>query len=356
MKIMFVPDYRKGNSYQENLADSLSKQDVSIYFSPEFDPKKITSLFAMMKVVIKCWKPDILHIHWADSFMTTNNKFMTFVKSTGFICELLLLKLLGIKIIWTVHNIISHDYKDRYQFLCTKFLARLADRLISHCPSASNEIMETYGKNLPITIIPHGNYIDRYKNNMTYSQARDKLMFDEKDVVFLHFGYVRPYKGVLELINTFKRLNNQRARLLVVGKPFDSRIADEVRDNCNDDDRIRSILEFIPDNDIQIYMNAADIVVLPYKNILTSGTAVLSMSFGKPIIAPAIGCMTDTVDEKGGFLYTGDNLLNVMQHALEVDKESLANMGRHNFELAKQFSWDEIAKRTYYTYKECINR
>lgn len=355
MKVIFIPDYRRGNSYQTNLAHSLKKQGISIYFSPEFHPKRITGLVAIIQVVSKCWRPDILHVHWSDPFLVADNKFMAFVKSAGFICELLLLKLFGTKIVWTVHNVIGHEDKSELQLLFTKLLAKLNNRLISHCPSANIEIMKLYGKDLPITVIPHGNYIKQYKNEITYLQARDKLGLDEKDIVFLHFGYIRPYKGILELINAFKKLDHPRARLLIVGRSSDTKITTDIYNSCNDDGRIKNILKFIPDDDIQIYMNAADVVVLPYKDILTSGTVILSMSFGKPIIAPAIGCIADTIDEKGSFLYnTEDGLFEAMKNILNIDRKTLLDMGKYNLKLAEQFGWDEIGKRTYNVYQECL--
>lgn len=360
MKVMFVPDYRRGNSYQANLAHSLSKQGVSIYFSPKFHPRRITSLFAMIIGLSRCWRPDILHIHWPDPFMVANNKFVTTIKSTGFICELLLLKLFGVKIVWTVHNIMGHEDRSEYQSLFTRVMVRLTNKLISHCPSANVEIVKTYGKDLSITVVQHGNYIRQYKNEMTSLQARNKLGLDKEDIIFLHFGYIRPYKGISELIDAFKMLDNQRAKLLIVGKPFDDKVVTDMYNDCRCDSRIRNILEFIPDDDIQIYMNAADVVVLPYKDVLTSGTVILSMSFGRPIVAPAIGCIADTIDKKGGFLYnTGDNkendLLLAMKNVLCTDREVLMNMGKHNFKLAEQFGWDEIGKRTYNVYQECLD-
>lgn len=355
MKIIFTPDYRKGNLYQTNLTNSLLKQGVSIYFTPEFHPKKMTSLFAIMAGVSKCWRPDIVHIHWSDPFLISSNKFVSIIKSTGFICELLILKAFGSKLVWTVHNISGHEDKSDLQLLFTKLLARLNNRLISHCSSASNEIKRLYGKNLQVTVIPHGNYIRQYKNDTTRAQARNVLKLDEKDIVFLHFGYIRPYKGILELINAFKKIENQNAKLLIVGKPFDDKTANEININSNDR-RIKNILRFIPDDDIQIYMNAADVIVLPYKNILTSGTAILSMSFGKPIIAPAIGCIPDIIDEKGGFLYKEENELSrVLEMVINTDRNTLLNMGKYNLETVEQFEWNKIGKKTFEIYQECID-
>lgn len=345
MKTIFVPDYRDKNLYQTNLSDSLSTKGVSICFGGR-----------IIKSIIK-HRPDILHIHWPNPFMVTDSKVGTVAKSIKFICELSLLKLFGVKIIWTVHNIVGHEGKFKsIELLFSKFLARLCDRLIVHCPSAKIEVEKIYGKNCPIAVIPHGNYIGQYKNDITISEARNKLKLGE-DIVFLYFGQIRPYKGVSELISAFKRLDYQQAKLLIVGKPLDDDIALDILDSCKDDGRIINILKFIPDEDIQTYMNASDVVVLPYKNVLTSGAAILAMSFGKAVIAPAVKCIADTLDEKGSFLYSTsveDGLFEAMDRAIEEDRDTITNMGIYNLKLAEKFSWDGIAEKTYDIYKECV--
>jgi beta-1,4-mannosyltransferase len=332
MKIIFIPDNRNKNSYQANLSYPLSKEGADVYFSG-----------SVPKSVVTHWKPDILHIHWTTPFMIANSRFDTIVESTRFICELLLLKLFGVKIIWTVHNIIDHEGKFKStELFFTKILARLCNKLIVHCPWAEREVIKYY-KSSSIVVIPHGNYIDQYKNTISRSQAREKLKLSEEDIVFLYFGQIRPYKGIPELIGAFKMLKDDKAKLLIVGKPLDD--INMNMNNCKDDGRIKTILEF---------MNAADIVVLPFKNILTSGSAILSMSFGKPIIAPAIGCITDILDDKGSFLYTEDNLFDAMQNTLNKDREILLDMGNYNFRLVKQLNWDDIGKKTYNIYQGCI--
>ncbi len=349
MKVIFIPDYRDGNSYQMNLSQSLSRQGVFVCFDN-----------IVLRSIIKCWKPDILHIHWPNRFMVSNSSLITVIKSTGFICELILLKLFGIKIVWTVHNITDHEEKSKsLQLFFNKLLASICNKLIVHCHSAKAEVEKVYGKGLPIVVIPHGNYIGHYKNTMTISEARNKLGINEEDIVFLHFGYIRSYKGVPELIDTFKKLDCQKVKLLIVGRSRDEKIATYIRNSSKADKRIIDILEFIPDDDIQIYMNTADIVVLPYKDVLTSGSAILSMSFGKPIIAPRSGCITDTIDEKGGFLYSTeieDGLFESMQHTLSIDRNRkiLLDMGKYNLRLMEQFPWGEIGKKTYDIYQECL--
>lgn len=341
MKVMFIPDARNNNSYQTNLLNSLSKEGVSTYFDGG----------SVIGSVMKHW-PDVLHIHWPYPFLMANSRFATVIKSACFICGLSILKIFGMKIVWTVHNISDHEGKFKsMELLFSKILARLCDKLIVHCPSAKTEVEKIYGMHSSIVIIPHGNYIGQYKNTITDLQARHELKLDAEDIIFLYFGQIRPYKGVLELIDTFKKLKCKEAKLLIVGKPLNDEIATEVYNRCKDDWRITNILEFIPDDDIQTYMNVADIVVLPYKNLLTSGAAMLAMSFGKPIIAPNVKCIADTLDDEGSFLYSKeDGLFSAIQGALRKDKITLLDMGKHNFKLAEQFQWDDIAKKTHDVY------
>ncbi len=343
MKITFVPDYRKDNSYQINLANALSKKGVSISFGG-----------MVIKSVLEN-RPDILHIHWTYPFMVAKGRLGTIVKSAKFMCELSLLRLFGIKIIWTVHNIVDHEEKFKStELFFNKLLIRLCDKLIVHCQSAKTEIMKIYNKeDSSIEVIHHGSYIGIYENTVTRTNARRKLNLNVNDIVFIYFGQVRPYKGIPELIETFKRLKDERCKLLIIGKPLNDEIAESIKNSCVKNGNIITILTFVPDDDIQIYMNAADVVVLPFKDILTSGSAILSMSFGKPIIIPISGCMSDTLDEKGNFMYSKteeDGLFNAMLKALNTDNADLENMGKHNLQLAKQLSWDNISKKTYDTY------
>ena len=114
-------------------------------------------------------------------------------------------------------------------------------------------------------------------------------------------------------------------------------------------------LEFIPAEELQVYLNAADVVVLPYKDILTSGAAVLAMSFGKPVIAPKLGCVAELIEEGvGGFLYDPedeDGLLNAMRKAITANLRAL---GEYNLQKARELDWLRAAKATLEVYQRCL--
>lgn len=352
MKVLFIPFDRKGNNpYQKLLLNHLQDLGVKVEGSGTY------RVFSLLRSTFSHWKPDILHLHWHHPFLLGSNMTKTIIKSVSFIAELLLLKLLGVKIVWTVHNIVSHE--GNFEFLglfFTKFLAKLCNKIIVHSPSAKREVVKIYRtRESLIRVIPHGNYINCYRNVISEVQAKNKLQLKAEKIVFLYFGLIRHYKGIPELVEAFKKLNCPQAKLLIAGKPLNNEIAHDILKSCEENENIETFFEFIPDDEIQIYMNAADVVVLPYRDFLTSGAVILAMSFSKPIIGPAIGCMIDVLDNKGSIMYNPlekESLLKAMKKTLGVD---LKRMGNHNFELAKQLQWDKIAESTYDVYRECLN-
>ena len=299
---------------------------------------------------------DIIHLHWQHSFLLSKTPFQTKVKAILTIFQFRLLQLFGKKIIWTIHNINHHEniHKD-IELTFSKKLARLADGIIVHCPSARSYVQEAYelSNNSKIWVVPHANFIGYYPNDISKSAARKILKLSINDKVFLFFGMIRRYKGILDLINNYKKLNNAKSKLLIIGKPNDNTYSQQIKKEANGCKNIHLTFDFINDEKIQTYMNAADIIVLPYRDILSTGALLLALSFGKPIIAPKIGCIPDVVTDQGGFLYDPsepDGLLNAMNTALST-KADLERISNFNMQLANKLEWCHAAELTVDVYR-----
>ena len=240
----------------------------------------------------------------------------------------------------------------------TRILANYADTIIAHCDSAKSEIATLFkveDRN-KIVVVPHGNFTNLYPNSTSRQQARAQLGVQTGDFVFLYLGLVRPYKGVDELIESFCKLNLPGTILIVAGKAPDAEFARYIAEKAKESEGIRLALKFVPDNQIQVYMNSADVVVLPFQDILTSGTLILAMSFGKPVIVPCLGCVSDTIDEAGGFLYDPNEaggLSRAIKQSFE-SRQELIQMGEHNYRVAERWDWQHIAEDTNQIYKLCL--
>ena len=78
---------------------------------------------------------------------------------------------------------------------------------------------------------------------------------------------------------------------MIAGKSKDHELTEFIQAKADSNPAIQFIPGFIEDDDVQMYMNAADVVTFPYKNILTSGAVMLAISFGRACLAPQKDCI-----------------------------------------------------------------
>jgi len=361
ISVIHVP-YTSRNPYQKLLLDKLKRYGI------EVKGAKITRLpnlslvdTTLLTILFNFWKPDIIHIHWQHSFLIEKrSRLRTVLKTIIFFVQLVIVKILRIKIIWTVHNLKKHEntYQDLEIYLL-KILGKLSNFIIAHCITAKNDIHKILKvKNFDkVVVIPHGNYIGCYSNRYDKKSASSKLKLPDSEMRFLFLGEIRHYKGILELIETFSELENEKAQLIIAGKPKTLKISKEVRAKIQNCKNIYTYLKFIEDNEIDLYIKSSDFMVFPYRDIFTSGGIHLAMSFGKPIIAPRLGCIVDTLDNIGSVLYDPINqegLKKALIKALCL-KNKLELMGAHNLKLAYENNWSNIAAMTSNLYLKSIN-
>ena len=354
LTIGVTPVYSPDNPYQAQLRKQLEQRGVKVH---DFKFKTL-----LLKRMIRRYKIDILHLHWLSPFIVRKTYLSSCMRGLVFISKLCLIKLAGIKIVWTVHNL--RDHEEPFPLLSKiirYFIIKLASGIIVHSEIARKSVCGDFGKsiNKKLSVVPHGHFIDCYPNDMSKADSRKELGISPDRFVYLFFGAVREYKGVDKLISAFDKINNPEVTLIIAGKAIDQEINRQISKLCEGRDNIVFISTFVKPEDVQLYMNACNVVVFPYRKILTSGAVILAMSFGRACIAPRIGCIPDVLDEDGAFLYEGsDNqqqLLKAMQDAFETS-DSAKQMGLHNRKLAERWQWDEIAEATHEIYRQILGQ
>jgi glycosyltransferase involved in cell wall biosynthesis len=133
----------------------------------------------------------------------------------------------------------------------------------------------------------------------------------------------------------------------VAGRPQDAVYVARLATLATGDERVTLEPRFVPSEEVQIYLNAADIAVLPYRQITTSGAALLAFSFGLPVIAPAIGAFPNLITAERGVLYRPGQLLEAMQAAREIDWSATRGP---TMEWVRQFSWEDIGHQLVEAY------
>ena len=292
-------------------------------------------------VLFKIKSCDCIHLHWVKYQYLPSKKnektkllkklieirivkiFFDLVSLVDFALSLILAKAAGKIIVFTVHDLHDFGIKSfrlkRQLEIARNIVFRWSDKIHVHNHFTKKLVEQRYNRKTGIYVITHGNYIGYYSNSVTKSEARKRLSLTDKNFVYLFLGLIRPYKGVEDLIEAFSRLSDLNTRLLIAGRVFGNnkygnKLNKYTKSNC----RIKMFLDFVPDEDIQVFLNACDILVLPYKDITTSGAAFLAMSFGRPIIAPSISSFKEVLTADSGILYDTektDGLLSALNEA-----------------------------------------
>lgn len=352
MTVVFLPDYTDTNPYQSNLRAELEALGERVVLARD------RVFFPILGPVIDRDGVTVVHVHWFDAYLLSDSLPKTLLRALSMLFELLVVRLLGVSVVWTCHNVRSHETRyPRVEYVFKRIVVgtSLCNHVFVHCEATKDELVATYDLRKTaksrMTVVPHGHYIDNYEDAVDRATAQRRLGVEEAETVFLFFGLIRPYKNVVSLVRTFKQVARPGDRLVVAGKPCEETIARRVSEEATSDERILTYLEFIPTDRIQVYMNAADAVVLPLEDIDMSGSAVLARSFGAALVLPRAGCMPEVIGEKGAVLYdtdAPDGLRGALESAQERDLES---MGAYNRCQANRRGWTEAAERTVEVYR-----
>ncbi|NER78125.1 MAG: glycosyltransferase family 4 protein [Leptolyngbya sp. SIO1D8] len=348
LRVLFLSDWFS-NPYKTLLIKNLNHRDVYV------EEHRVNRFFLLKALQIHGL--NVIHFHVIPVPLVWENGIAQTIKFILFASQILVLRSLGIKIVWTIHewdNKLSSK-KVNYNSLYGKLFGDCFDALITHCETSQKSLITTLGHGSihKSFVIYHGNFMDWYENEVSLPTSREILGIPNESTVFLLFGSIYRYKGVLDAIEAFKRLQDDDTYLLIVGKSSCSELEEDIRENIQGLEKIRFVSERIEDDDVQVYMNASNCVLVPYKVFTTSGVAILAMSFGKACIAPKMGFFDDVLDDSGAFFYDPDDadaLGKAMQVVVDC-KATLEGMGEHNLSLAKQWNWDYVAKETLDVYQ-----
>ena len=224
---------------------------------------------------------------------------------------LLILRLLGVKIVTTVHavlllNSIDSKFSSSNRISAPPFLTKIglkimykgicnfSNEVIVHNEKLKKTLQSDYGiKEEKITVIPHPLY--------KYEFSSDKLknavggLLKETDKVVLFFGFLAPYKGLDLLIKsaTSKEMIKSGIYFLIIGstpKRYSEDVEyiswlDSLKEKSKINTKIIWLHKYIPDKEIGKYFKIADLVVIPYSEAMSaSGPLSIAVYYEKPVL------------------------------------------------------------------------
>lgn len=238
---------------------------------------------------------DIFHIHWPESVF--NHGLLSAKLTTGaLLLAMRRQKQRGTKLVWTVHNLRAHDrrYPRQEAEFWRAFIPKL-DGYFLLTPAGKRAALERFPELAQKAgfVVPHPHYRGCYPDSVTREQARTTLNLPGAARVLLFVGTIANYKNVPELIHAFHSLPGDNLRLVIAGQPRTALLWQQLKAAAQSDTRILLHAGHVKDVDLQTYLRAANLVVLPFQEILNSGSAVLGLTFDRPVLMPRLGAAED---------------------------------------------------------------
>ncbi len=288
----------------------------------------------------------ILHLHWEEGFVRWQADDAAASAATdATLADLRAFKAGGGRIVWTVHNELPHegDYLAAFMRL-RRGIAALADRILVHNRTAISLIIGQSGADpAKVVLLPHPSYLGVYESEAaTFAEAPD---WESRRLLL--FGMLRRYKGLETLIDAMAAA--PEVEVAIVGEVMAPDHVDALMPRIEATPGLTLTRQRIDDADVPALLRAHRGVVLPYARVLTSGVAMLAMSFGRPIIAPDLPQLREVLPaSQHPLLYPpGDTeaLAARMRRLAAMDRAALARLRDDLQARAGQYSPAQVSER-----------
>lgn len=195
----------------------------------------------------------------------------------------------------------------------------------------------------------------QYKGDEEKIKVRRKLGIKDTQKVISYCGRIDETKGVLELVEAIKSLNDPNLHLLIIGSSayLGSGKNEYVSTVEEESSRVIGGVTFtgyIPQMDLPCYISAADIAVVPSIWLEAAGNVTIeALSCGVPVVASMQGGIPEYADVKACRLVKYDaqfknNLANEI-HQLAYNNELYYHLKSHAREIALKYD-----KHNYYNH------
>jgi len=339
--LRYYPDY-PDNPYQNML------YRASIVPGWSVEPVDLADIVGICERFLKSSKR-IFHIHWLLEVFFQDGAFLSQSVISSRIARMIgiirIFKSIGVKIVWTAHNKIEHDLPENLipanAYLIGE-IVKLVDLVIVHVDMGMREIEEVCGISCrhKAVIIEHPLYENSRLNPENHKRPPE-MNWKAQSEYALSLGMIRQYKGMRELIYTYKLIIREikNAKLVIAGALRDHSIGIEARIMA---DMYPENLLFIPrrleEEEVNYLYANCNFSLLTYKAILTSGSYYMAATHSKCSLAPRMGMFKEIVkDGINGYMYDrhGEGLLQKLRMIYSADGSELTTIGKQAREHCK---------------------
>ena len=307
---------------EEDIADPIDSEELLDTINP-------ITYFTTAKA-IKAYNPDLVLMKYWMSFF--GPPLGTVIRNLG----------PQTKAVTILDNVIPHE-KRFFDTAFTKYFLHANDGFIAMSKKVEDDLFTLLPK-AKSTLLPHPLY-DHFGARLKQDEARKQLNIPLDKKVLLFFGFIRDYKGLDILLDSFSELDSSY-HLVIAGEVYGS--FDKYQTQIDQHplkDSISVFNDYIGDQEVPVFFSAADVCILPYKSATQSGITSISYHFDLPLIATNVGGLKETIfhNETGLICEQPDptELAETIQHFFTEDNQGRFQKGIQK--LKEAWSWKTFA-------------
>lgn len=335
-KVVVLPDAGPENPFQYELVRYFKEEGLDVVVGKKY------TLGSTLRAMLT-HRPAVIYYDWVHSFILGKSRLWTYVKSSVFVAEIVAARYLcRVKLVHTLHNLQNHAgiWVEWEQKMYGFFLRRCHQIRVYSEETKQAAVQRFSLQPDRLKVIQDLPYHFYYPNTLSKTECRKRLHVSENDFVFLFFGEIKPYKGVDHLIRAFTQIARPNDRLLIAGKSYDASFFAPIEKAIQANSSILLHHRFIQDEEVQVFFNAADVVVLPFIRIDHSGSVDLALSFRKPVVTLKTEALLRLLAHQSTLLFeTPSQLPDCLQMAQELPLEAI---GDKNFDIADSTNYRDL--------------
>ncbi len=343
VRVLLYPSSEE-NPYVWTLKKELEELGVRVAFLQKFDLWELSRLRPFYEVL------HIVNVRGYHNPLESVELRDQINKLSRHVGVLAAARAMGYKIFYTTYNHLNENWENSIERAARKLIWKQTHKVF--CLSQSDvDKMRKVWSDLPrdrFAYLPHhllSDYYDHEDCTSCKQEAMRQLELKPEGRVFLAFGAVHPYKGLIDLIPIFGREPFKKHTLIIAGSPSNPQYARTIKGLAEPYPNIKTYVRYIARQEVHNFFKVADFFVIPPKRMSNIGSAMLALSFGLPIIAPQNDSLNEVFTSRASLLYEYDGakpLRHALKRALEVNPETYRHEARR---ISKVFSVDKVTRR-----------
>lgn len=232
---------------------------------------------------------DVLHVHWPERLFSSRSLLRTSLTAVRLLAMLALVRLRRQCLVWTAHEAAPHDDLGRTDRALVHMIQRRADRIVTLSEAHAEELRRGHR---PVDVVRHGHFGPIVGPLLPQSGSVSDMP------LVASFGLMRPYKGFASLIEAANGLE-VLCRVVIAGPPVDVEHVDELVELAADVPSVELRCYDLDEPELVELVASSAAVVLPYRVIQNSGSALYSLSCGTPVLVTASPSIRELAAEVG---------------------------------------------------------